>query len=191
VLDPRSLRLVALDAATLRVRAEHPLRGDPTAVTASPDGTRLYLAAGETFTAGSLTVLDASTLAPLATYPSGAAPADVAVSADGRTLFVANTDPTEDPDDSAVWVLDAATGTRTARLSDLVAPDRLLAGPGGGWLYVSLLGDPVLAAVDVRDLRPAGRVPMPAGLDDLAASPDGHTLYAVGGSTLTLLSPSP
>ncbi|MFC4947680.1 serine/threonine-protein kinase [Pseudonocardia sp. GCM10023141] len=187
VLDPPSSSVLAIDAATLTVRATWTYgAADAMAMAAGPDG-RVYVALGDFTATGTVTVLDASTLTRITTFPGAAAPADLATSPDGRTLYLADVNPSPEPDAGGVWVLDTATGRRTARLTAPPTPAAVLA--GARWLYATDPVEHVITAYAIGTGTASRTATLSDTIDDIAIAPDGRTLYAVGGSTLTLLRP--
>lgn len=182
VAEPRSARVVAVDAASLRPTAERPSGAVPRALAVTAD--RAVVAGGTPGEATGVAVLGLPALAPVAIAPGVEDALAVAVSGDRAYLSSGGQSVAATPPEPGLRVLDVADGRVRSVLADVPSAVRLVAGPGGRWLYALDPADGGVAAVDTTGPRVAARVALPDGAEDLAVSPDGRVLSVVVGTTL-------
>jgi YVTN family beta-propeller protein len=147
------------------------------------DGRELYVANPET---DSVSVVDLQRGAlereillaparPEADPSSGAfvpavAPRSLALSPDGKTLFVTG------ERSSALYVVDAASGTTRAAVHVGSEPIGAVVSPDGAWVFVACSQDATVVKVNAATGTPAGSVAVPAEPWALAWSADGARL---------------
>jgi YVTN family beta-propeller protein len=171
-----------LDTAANRLIQAFALQAAPNGLALSPDGTRLYVAAGGAD--GQVCVLDTAEGAVLQTYATGHTPLSPVVSPDGNTLYVCN----RFNDD--VSVIRTSDGATLARVAVGREPHAAALTPDGARLFVAELlpagtstNPAVAAAVSVVDTATrtlARRIPLPPGaqsLRGLCVSADGANVY--------------
>ncbi len=154
----------------------------PNGVALSPDGLRLYVAAGGA--GGQVVALDAATGAVLETYAAGHTPLCPVVSSDGTTLYVCNRF------DGDVSVIRLADGATLARIAVGREPHAAALTPDGANLFVAELlpvgpstNGALAAAVSVIDTAArvvSKRILLPPGsqsLRGLCVSATGAKVY--------------
>lgn len=182
VSDPRTSRVVALDAATLRPLGAADPAERPLAVAAADGG---VLVAGSSPGGGRI-----ETLGPpwTATGPGVAGPQDVVdllAGPDGAALVAR----AGNVDGVGGLRLIGSDGTVRAERPDLEAA-RLGAGPvAGGLVYVLDATTGTVTAVDAATLATVARIDPGAGgaAADVAVSPDGRALYVAADRSLRIV----
>ena len=162
--------------------------GFPASVAVSPDGTRVFVANGDS-NENSLTVLDAGKLQPItgSPVPVGQQPASVAVSPDGKRVFVANEGA------KTLTVLDAGTLKPISGSPVAVGnyPRSVAVSPDSKRVYVTNAADSTLTVLDAGTLKPISGSPVSVGKQpySVAVSPDGTRVFVAGegDNTVTVL----
>ena len=171
-----------IDTAGNRLIQAFAVPAAPNGVALSPDGTRLYVAAGGTN--GHVYVLDALAGTALQTLAAGHTPLSPVVSPDGGRLYVCNRF------DDDVSVISLTNGTTLARIAVGRQPYAAALTPDGTKLFVAELlpaGPSTNAAtagavnvIDTAARSVTSRILLPPGsqsLRGLCVSPDGAKVY--------------
>jgi YVTN family beta-propeller protein len=153
----------------------------PQNVAISPDGNRAYVTDGES----SLWVVDTKSRAVVATVPAGTSPQSVVISPDGKSVYITTIVCGASPCVSAVEVIDTATNAVAATIPIGTAPGTILAGiaisSDGTRVYVAQVFANSVFAIDTATNSIAATIHTPnSGFEDVAISPDGSRVYAVG-----------
>ncbi|MDO8307106.1 MAG: fibronectin type III domain-containing protein [Actinomycetota bacterium] len=167
--------ITVVNTRTSLVSRRVPVKPIPSAVTLSPDRSRLYVASAST---GWISILDTATNTGAGQFRSGGAPVASAISPDGTRLYVAAWD------DSEVVVHALPNGAVLARIPVPGLADSLAVHPDGSRLF-AMVDDPRfgVAVIDVasnvvRTVIDLGQTGYPLGTA-LAVSPDGRRAYAM------------
>jgi len=154
----------------------------PHGVTASPDGTRVYVAdtGPDTGSGGShdISVIDTSTDTVVATYQAGEAPHAIAVSPDGGRLYVTCTD--------GLYVLNAADGKRITALRGLARGRGATLSPDGTACYVALPMTDRVAVLNTATGKITKRLTVGRAPWNVAFTGDGAHAYVTNANDDTL-----
>ncbi len=178
-------RLVAVEVARGRLRAQDSIGERAFGVYLSPDGRTLYVPEHDTFT---MSVLDAATLAKrgtIALTPLGEGAFDkphyLAISPDGRMLYL----PFQG---RALVAIDTAAWTMTTHPLEINAHQHGIAiSTDGRRLYLAnnvFGGAGSLSEVDTTTLQELRRIPVGKDHEQVALSADGRRAYLTGGFAL-------
>ena len=137
-----------------------PVGKGPEGIDLSPDGKAVWTAHSRD---GGVSVIDASTGKVAFTFDIGTKRSNrLHFTLDGRLVLVSDLDAGE------VVVIDAATRKIVKRLAVGRAPSGILMVPDGSRAYVALTGENALVVIDLKTLKPAGRIPTGSGPDGMA-----------------------
>jgi len=178
-------RLVAVEVARGRLRAQDSIGERAFGVYLSPDGRTLYVPEHDTFT---MSVLDAATLAKrgtIALTPLGEGAFDkphyLAISPDGRMLYL----PFQG---RALVAIDTAAWTMTTHPLEINAHQHGIAiSPDGSRLYLAnnvFGGAGSLSEVDTKTFREVRRIPVGKDHEQVALDGEGRRAYLTGGFAL-------
>jgi YVTN family beta-propeller protein len=144
-------------------------------VAISPDGNRLYVA---NFNSGEVSVIDTGNDVIVATIPVRranppvGAPVEgtpVVVSPDGKRAYVGQP--------GAVAVIDTASNTVVANVSEVSTPGAIAVTPDGRRLYVANHPDPTISVIDTAANAVVATITGFISLTGMAMTPDGKTVY--------------
>lgn len=182
VLNQDASQVAVVDVASGKVSRTMAVPADPTGLTISSDGARLYVTSGGP--AGKATVVDASSGQASATIAVGHTPVAPAVSPDGKRLYVCNRF------NDNVSVIDLGANKELTRVAVVHEPIATAVTPDGKTLLVGNLlpldradGYDVATSVSLIDTadNKAVHLRLPNGsgsLRGVCASPDGKYAYA-------------
>ena len=156
-----------------------PISGYPSAVAASADGARVYVASRSTTSnqPGTVSVVDSAAQGVVATVAAGRTPSSVAVSADGTRAYVGNMG------DRSVTVVDTTTNTHIATIqnafSTLLGPGGLAVSPDGSRVYATAAPTSAgrVATIDTTTNKVLDNISIGRSTTGVALSSDGAQLY--------------
>lgn len=156
--------------------------GQPRAVAANREGTRLFVAVG-TPTGGEVVALDMFTGVPQASLPVGANPTGMDLSPDGRFLYVVNSSSGD------VSVIDAWAFTELGRVRVGVNPQKVAISPDGTRVFVTNKGTDNVTVLNGVTQGPIATIPVGKAPVGVAVSPDGTKAFVgcTGGGNVTVL----
>ena len=170
------VQVVDIDAAQgQQLVASIPVGASPVKITASPDGSRMYVSNQGS---NSVSVIDTGTNLKIADVAVGEGPEGLAVK--GSKVYVANTNA------DTVSVIDRAQLTVVATIGVGHAPGQIAADPSSNTIYVTNRGSGTISVIDcdsntVTSSMDAGRYPW-----GIALSPDGSVACVTNLSDSTL-----
>jgi YVTN family beta-propeller protein len=160
-----------ISAAKKKVIATLSLRGSPSQITFSPDGTRAYVATSE-----GLFVFAAATRQVVGFVPGLGDPRGVAVSPDGSTVYVTDTE------QNTVSVINAATDRVTGTIQVGEMPWQVVVSGNGQTVYVADPDSDAVSVISAATDTVSSTITLTGNPDTLALTPDGQELW-VGQST--------
>ncbi len=170
-----------------------------------------YAATGKVYVAdegaNTVSVIDAATFKKVGSIPVGKGPHNVQVSPDGKWVWVTNNgEPTKAAEAmpagkmpksehaamagaGAVWVIDTANGTVTAKVPVGMHPAHVVVAPDGRTAYVTNGGDNTVSVVDTAAQRVIGLIPVGSSPHGLRISPDGKQVWVANlkGGTVSVI----
>ena len=174
-----------------------------------------YAATGKVYVAdegaNTVSVIDAASFKKVGSIPVGQGPHNVQVSPDGRWVWVTiNGEPTKaaeamqagkmpKPEHAAmagagakagaVWVIDTANGTVTAKVRVGMHPAHVVVANDGRSAYVSNGGDNTVSVIDTATQRVMGMIPVGASPHGLRITPDGKHVWVANlkGGTVSVI----
>jgi YVTN family beta-propeller protein len=161
-----------IDTSANKVIAKLPLKGAPSQVAFSPDGTKAYV-----LTSNALWVYSTKTRRVIGQVGGLGIPRGIAVSPDGRTLYVTDTT------GNSVKVISVATDRVKATIHVGELPWDDVLSSNGSTLYVSDTDSDQVSVIAVATNRVVNTISVTGGPDTLALTQDGSKLY-VGQLTL-------
>ena len=164
------LAAIVVTGPGLQAAAPAPKYLSPGALTASPDGSRLYVAFQ---TASQVGVFDLAAGKLAKTFETPGVPAGLAVSKDGARLYVTCAAP-----QSTVVVFDTATGAVQERIPAGHTAMAPVLSPDGRTLYVCNRFDNDVSVVDLASKKTTARIPVQREPMSAALTPDGKWLLA-------------
>jgi len=183
VLDGGARTIVRLDVQRGAVEAKAPLPFNeaPTDVFAAPDGKHLVVLSSGKNQNAAAAIVDAATLTASPRIDLGRGAGDVAFSRDGKSVFVLS---------GALFRIDLATGGVTKRLLDRPADhfDVVDAASGAVFETGGKHANGRLTFVSLDSLEILGTVDLHGKATDVAAIPGSGYLYAVGTSSVDVIS---
>ncbi|MEO5765594.1 MAG: FG-GAP-like repeat-containing protein [Casimicrobiaceae bacterium] len=141
--------------------------GPVSSVVLSPDGSRLYVAAG-VFNRGEVWIADTATGTPLGRISVGVGPSGMAIERQGRRLYTANAGV------GTVSVVDLASGAVVATIPVGVNPADLALNPPGTRAYVANAGSGTASVIDLATNTVMTSIALPgtpAGMAIAATAP--------------------
>lgn len=156
--------------------------GQPRAVAANREGTRLFVAVG-TPNGGEVVAIDMFTGVPQASLPVGANPTGMDLSPDGRFLYVVNSSSGD------VSVIDAWTFTELGRVRVGVNPQKVAISPDGSRVFITNKGSDSVTVLNGVTQAPMATIPVGKAPVGVAVSPDGAKTFVgcTGGGNVTVL----
>jgi YVTN family beta-propeller protein len=156
--------------------------GQPRAVAANREGTRLFVVVG-TPSAGEVVALDTFTGIPQASIPVGANPTGMELSPDGRFLYVVNSSSGD------VSVIDAWGFTELGRVRVGVNPQKAAVSPDGSRVFITNKGSDTVTVLNGVTQAPVATVPVGKAPVGVAVSPDGSKTFVgcTGAGSVTVL----
>lgn len=151
-------------------------------VTASHDGSRIYMAIGNE-TQGAVVAVDAFSDQPLLAGTVGAMPMGIAITPDNRYLLVANSKA------ATVSILDASTLQTVATVPVGISPFHIAVRPDGSKAYVSCRESGTVCVINLTTLGPGAVIPCGSKPLGIAISSDGSHVYVAnnGDATVTII----
>ena len=155
----------------------------PFGVSASPDGSRVYV----TYVSNAppydaVSVINTATNAIVATIAVGIGPKYAKVSPDGSKLYVANFN------SNTVSVINTATNTVSNTIAGITQADGIAVSPDGSKLYVA--GSDGVSVINTSNNTIAATIAAGGGPTGLVISPDGSLLYEVNIDGITVINAS-
>ncbi len=157
--------------------------------------------------ANTVSVIDAASFKKVGSIPVGQGPHNVQVSPDGKWVWVTNNgEPTKAAEAmpagkmpksehaamagaGAVWVIDTANGTVTAKVPVGMHPAHVVVAPDGRTAYVTNGGDNTVSVVDTAAQRVIGLIQVGTSPHGLRISPDGKQVWVANlkGGTVSVI----
>ncbi len=162
-----------INLATNTVTATISVGTYPYAVSASADGTKVYVTID---TGSTVNVINTATNTISAVIPVGTEPYGVCVSPDGSKVYTANAWV------SSVSVINTATNTVSATITVGTGPWNLAVNPSGSKLYVTNYSDGTVSVINTSTNAVIATIPvgtMPMGI---CVSPNGSKVYVANNS---------
>ncbi len=156
-----------INTSTNVVTATINIGNGPNAVSASPDGSRVYIANSSS---NNVSVINTITNTVVATVTVGNMPYAISVSYDGSKVFVGNLN------DGTVSVIGTTTNTVVATIPGFTQPMALTASPTGNLLYV-VNGTTAIAVVNTTTNTIVKNITVGFSPWEIAISPDGTRVY--------------
>ncbi len=156
--------------------------GQPRAVAANREGTRLFVAVG-TASAGEVVAIDMFSGVPQTSLPVGANPTGMELTPDGRFLYVVNSSSGD------VSVIDAWSFTELGRVRVGVNPQKAAVAPDGSRVFITNKGSDSVTVLNGVTQAPLATVPVGKAPVGVAVSPDGSKTFVgcTGGGNVTVL----
>ncbi|WP_139652354.1 YncE family protein [Raoultibacter phocaeensis] len=154
------------------------------ALALAPDGSILYCANYGTY---DIARIDLRTGAEIEAFDGVVGPRALVVSEDGKELLLAGAGGEESEKVDSLYVIDAATGKRLHEVFVGLAVVDLCQVRDGSTVYAIARDEGVLVGFNRETWSELGRVDVGVGVDSLAISADGETVYIGNGSTGDLL----
>jgi YVTN family beta-propeller protein len=169
VSNATSNNVSVIDTATNLVDATVPVGQLPIGLAATPDGSRVYVAA---LNGGRVDVIDTTTNTLLTSILTpGQNPAWIAISPDGARGYLSISIPFE------VKVIDTATNTIIATISLPAQANRLAVTPDGSRVYVPMGGGAGVEVIDTASNTSMGNIAITSSASAVAFTPDGSRAY--------------
>jgi YVTN family beta-propeller protein len=168
--SPTSVSVI--DTAKKKVVATLPVKGSPSQVAFSPDGTRAYVV-----TADGLWAFSTATRKVTSVIGGLGGPRSVVVSPDGKWLYVTDTN------GDAVKVIRTATGQVTATIGVGELPWQIVLSANGKTAYVANPDSNSVSVISTATNKVTATISVPGDPDTVALTPDGSQLW-VGQLTL-------
>ena len=168
-----------IDTARRQVVSTLKLTGNLSGVAVSPDGARLFAAAGQNRHKNTLLVLDTRSGAVVKTVQVGDTPGALASSPDGATVYSA--------EDNFLTVISGQDGNIAARLPLVTLAAAVDVSPDGRIVFVSAPAETAVKLIDARNRAVLATVELPGIPGGLACSPDGRQLYVTDTESGTLV----
>lgn len=173
-------KVTVIDDATQAVVAILSVGQHPTRITASPDGTTVYVS---NFQSNDVSVIDTLANTVVATIPAGTQAEALAVKPDGSRLYVANYGT------STVTAIDTATNSVIATITVGSRPKALAFSPDGQLLYVANQRSGTVSVVDTQTNSVVSTI---AGVGQgsnfrIIVAPDGSKAYVTVGTGVSVL----
>jgi YVTN family beta-propeller protein len=155
-----------IDTSTNTVIAKLPLKGAPSQVAFSPDGTRAYVV-----TNNGLWVYSTKDRRLITQVGGIGIPRGIAASPDGKTVYVTDTT------GNSVKVIDVATGRVKATIGVGELPWNDVISSDGSTLYVADTDSDQVSVISTATNRVAGTITVTGDPDTMALTQDGSQLY--------------
>lgn len=163
--------LIALSVTVPLLAEAAPKHLGPSALVASPDGTRLFVACAD---AAKVMAVDPATGKAVATVGVPAEPTALALAPDAKTLYVTCGAPK-----GVVCAIDLATMKVAKPLAAGHTPTGVAPHPDGKRLYVCNRFDNDVSVIDVAANKELSRIPAIREPVGAVATPDGKTVYVI------------
>jgi YVTN family beta-propeller protein len=179
ITNLNSNTVTVINTANDNFTATVPVGIGPVGVSASPDGTRVYVTNINYGGLGTVSVIDTANNKVTATVPVGYkySPLGVAVTPDGSKAYVA------DRDINCVSVIDTGTNTVTATVDVGKEPWGVAVSPDGTKAYVTNRNSNTISIIDTATNTVLASVNVGLGPRGIAASPDGTKVYVTNGES--------
>lgn len=162
---------LALVSAMSTMADAAPLSLGPSAVVASPDGSRLFVACAD---AAKVMAIDLTSGKPGASATVPGEPTGLALSPDGKTLYATCGMP-----DGVVCLIDPATMKSMGKIETGHTPTGAAPHPDGKRLYVCNRFDNDVSVIDLGTAKEASRIPVVREPVGAVATPDGKSVYVI------------
>ena len=158
-----------INTASDMVIGSIPIEDSTSAICASKDGQRIYVAKA-VGVGGKVYVINTATSSVLTTIPVGSHPDALALTNDGKKLYVLN------GFDYTISTINTITNTATANINIILYSAGLFMSPDGSKLYVTNRYNDVITVISTATDKIIGTIPV-AGPVSICFSPDGNKLY--------------